>query len=185
MPFMPYHQDEQRAMPLFFKLSLASLLLGAASALAQPIYRVVDENGTVTYTDQKPADDAQPIDLPDLSVISSNAPEAATLIEGQANTPGVEPFQMRIAAPADGSTIANPEGRIEVQFETNLDIPPAAQLVVFVNDQPQPPMRELEMSLADLQPGEYRLHGELQSPSGRKLAESQAVVIQLASTESN
>ena len=172
-------------MPFLLKLSLATLLLGAASAVAQPIYRVVDENGTVTYTDQKPTDDAQPLDLPEISVISGNAPEAAALIEREGDAPGVEPFQMRISAPVDGVTVANPEGRIDIQFESNLEIPPAAQLVVFVNDQPQPPMRDLEMSLTDLQPGEYRLHGELQSPSGRKLAESQAIVVRLILAESS
>ncbi|HMA98613.1 MAG TPA: DUF4124 domain-containing protein [Wenzhouxiangella sp.] len=171
-------------MALFMKLLLAGLWFFATSVLAQPIYRVVDENGVVTYTDQKPTEDAKPLELPDLSVISGQAPEAAALIESEADDPSVEPFQMRIAEPSDGSNIVNSDGRLDIRFESNLDIPPAAQLVVFVNDQPQAPMREMVMSLTDLQPGEYRLQAELQTPSGRKLAESQAVVVQLLSAES-
>jgi len=171
-------------MPIFLKLLLIALWFSATGALAQPIYRVVDETGNVTYTDQKPTEDAEPLDLPDLSIINAQAPEAAILIESESGAPSVEPFQMSIAEPADGSIIANTEGRVDIRFESNLAVPPAAQLVVFVNDQAQAPMREMEMSLTDLQPGEYRLHAELHSPSGRKLAESQAVVVQLISADS-
>lgn len=40
-------------------ISLA-MLLAAGAALAQPVYRHVDKNGKVTFSDQPPAADAQP-----------------------------------------------------------------------------------------------------------------------------
>lgn len=161
------------------KALLAGFWLISSCLAAQPIYRVVDENGNVIYTDQKPTDEAEPLQLPDLSVISQTAPLVDTLIENEPSSPSVEPFRMRIAEPANGSLISSPEGRIDVRLESNLDIPPAAQLVVFVNDQPQAPVRELELSLTNLPPGRHQLQAQLQSPSGRKLAESEAVVVQL------
>ena len=47
-------------MPLTARLAALPLLLIAASALAQPLYRNVDKNGKVTYSDQPPAANAQP-----------------------------------------------------------------------------------------------------------------------------
>lgn len=163
---------------------IAGLWLIGTSAVAEPIYRVVDEQGNVTYTDQKPSDDAEPLDLPDISVISENAPEVESLISPDAPASDVEPFQMTIAEPDDGSVIANADGRIDIRLDSNLDIPPAAQLVVYLNGQPQPPVRTLELSLTDLSPGDYRLHAELQTPSGRKLAETESVRVQLIAVDS-
>lgn len=47
-------------MPMTVRLAALPLLLIAASALAQPLYRNVDKNGKVTYSDQPPAANAQP-----------------------------------------------------------------------------------------------------------------------------
>ncbi|MFW5816148.1 MAG: DUF4124 domain-containing protein, partial [Wenzhouxiangella sp.] len=55
---------QRRAMLPILRFLLAGLWLIGTSAVAQPIYRVVDEQGNVTYTDQKPSEDAEPLDLP-------------------------------------------------------------------------------------------------------------------------
>lgn len=47
-------------MPLTRRLAVLPLLLLAASALAQPLYRSVDKNGKVSYSDQPPTATAQP-----------------------------------------------------------------------------------------------------------------------------
>lgn len=176
--------QKRRAMFPFLRFFLAALWLIGTSAVAQPIYRVVDENGNVTYTDQKPSEDSEPLDLPDINVISEIDPEVESVIEPDGPGSDIEPFQMAIAEPADGSVIANDEGRIDISLDSNLDIPPAAQLVVYLNDQPQPPVRTLELTLADLPPGEYRLRAELQTPSGRALAETASVTVQLLAADS-
>lgn len=73
-------------------------VIACAACLAQPlfaqesggIYKVVDEEGNVTYTDQRPNDAAVPMDLPELSVIKTDpAPAAAapTAAEDQADRP--------------------------------------------------------------------------------------------------
>lgn len=170
-------------MSLPLRLFLAGLWLVAGCAFAQPIYRVIDENGNVTYTDQKPSDDAEPIDLPDLDIVGQNAPEVDRLITAGVPATPIEPFQMRIAEPAEGSVIANQDGHIDIRLESNLDIPPAAQLVVYLNDQPQPPIRTLEVTLTDLSPGDYRVRAELQTASGRRLATTASVAVRLIAAD--
>lgn len=170
-------------MSISLKMLLAGFCLISTGVLAQPIYRVVDENGNVTYTDQKPAEDAEPLDLPDINVISENDPEVEELIEPEPADGAVEPLQLTIAEPAEDAVIANSDGRIDIRLDSNLDIPPAAQMVVYLNDQPQPPIRSLELTLSDLSPGEYRLRAELQTPSGRVLAETESVSVRLIAAE--
>jgi hypothetical protein len=176
---------KRRTMHSILRLALAGLWLISVSAVGQPIYRVVDKDGNVTYTDQKPSDDASPIDLPEINVISESAPEVEQWIEPESLPSDIEPFRMTMAEPADGSVIANTEGQIDVRLDSNLDIPPAAQLVIYLNDQPQLPVRTLELTLTGLEPGQYRLHAELQTPSGRKLAETEAITVQLIAVDSS
>jgi hypothetical protein len=171
-------------MSLNLKILVAVCVCMLTLAHAQPIYRVVDENGNVTYTDQKPSDDAEPLNLPEISVISETTPVVERIVTEPAASPGVQPFQMQIVEPAPGSIITNAEGQIDLRLESNLDIPPAAQIVVLVNDQPQPPIRDMELSLLDLPPGDYELKAHLQAPSGRKLAETQSVSVRLVGADS-
>ncbi len=50
-------------------------LLSVSTAWAAEIWKVVDEDGNVTYTDQPPKDGAAPMDLPELSVIKTDIQE--------------------------------------------------------------------------------------------------------------
>ena len=56
-------------------IALAFCLVLPAPLAAQSsgeIYKVVDEHGNVTFTDQRPSSGAQPMDLPPLSVIETD-----------------------------------------------------------------------------------------------------------------
>lgn len=60
-------------MKLKTHLSGLVLLLAAGAALAQPVYRHVDKNGKVTFSDQPPAANAQPAAPRGGSVASASA----------------------------------------------------------------------------------------------------------------
>jgi hypothetical protein len=60
--------------------ALTCCMMLAAPLAAQStgeIYKVVDEDGNVTFTDQRPSAQAEPMDLPPLSVIETEIPEPA------------------------------------------------------------------------------------------------------------
>ena len=159
-------------------ISIIVLLL-CGTLLAQPIYKVVDEDGNVTYTDQKPDSDAEPIDLPEVNVVGSDSEAIEDVVAGTADEDASETFEIVISEPADGSLIANEEGRIDLTITSNLDIPPAAEMVVYINDRPQPAVQSSEISFTDLAPDEYRLRAELQTPSGRVLATTEEITTRL------
>ena len=162
----------------------ASALLLCSALLAQPIYKVVDEDGNVTFTDQKPDPGAEPIELPEVNVIGADSEEVEDLVAASADDDASEAFEIEISEPAHGSLIANEEGRIDLTITSNLDIPQAAELVVYINDRPQPAVQSSEISFTDLVPDEYRLRAELQTPSGRVLATTEEITTRLIAVDS-
>ncbi len=78
--------DHTTFLMVFFALSLAVM----AAPLSAQVYKVVDEDGNVTYTDQAPADGSPPVELRPISVIEAptyeKAPEATgeDAVEGEA-----------------------------------------------------------------------------------------------------
>lgn len=163
--------------------ALLGLLL-VCTALAQPIYKVEDEHGNITYTDQKPDEDADPIDLPEVNVVGETSPQIDEVITDPADDESVEPFEMALVEPEDGSLLANAEGRIDVTLSSNLAIPAAAEIVMYLNDEPQPAVTGTEVSFTGLEPDQYRLRAELQTPSGRVLATTPEITTRLISVDS-
>lgn len=154
---------------------LLSFLLATALA-AQPIYKVKDRDGNVIYTDQKPSEDAEPIDLPELGVLDDDRETLSeALQETPAIDPAIEPLVLVIARPAEGAQLSTSAEGVAVELQSNVDLPPSAQIVLFIDDEPQEPIRQLSFSLVGLEPGNYRLHAELQTPSGRVLTRTEAI----------
>ena len=119
------------------KLSLLSMLLCgglllADAAQAQDIYRVVDENGNVTYTDQKPSDDAQPMQLPELNVLEGDLETGVDPL-AEAESPSLD---FRIEQPAGGATITPEAGMLDVRMSIGIEIPPTARITLVLDGQP-------------------------------------------------
>ncbi len=166
---------------IIWPLALA-LALATGPLAAQEIYRVVDEHGNVTYTDQKPDDEADPLDLPELNVLGD---EEAPLPEEEAEVdPDQEPsgpLGFEIVSPAEGDVLEH--GSVHVEMDSNVAIPPTAQIVLFLNGQPQEPIRTMDITLDQVPPGPYQLRAELQTPEGRQLAETDSIRFEVSAPE--
>jgi hypothetical protein len=57
---------------LILTLSLVLFALVTASQVNAQVYKVVDEDGNITYTDEPPTPGAQPMELPEISVIETD-----------------------------------------------------------------------------------------------------------------
>ena len=157
-----------------FKLPFASGLLALLLALpasAQEIYRVVDEDGNVTYTDQKPSDDAEPMELPDLNVLEGEEGEAA-LAGGDTSAPSMN---FRIERPADNAVITTGSEQLDVVMGIAIDVPPTARIVLVLDGRELAAVRSLEAVIPTPPPGEHRLFARLETPSGRVLATTNPV----------
>ena len=173
-------------MTVRFAYWMLVLALIATPLAAQEIYRVVDEQGNVTYTDQKPEDGGETVDLPELNVLGDDddeapLPESDSDVETEIEADASGPLDFRIVSPGDGDTLE--EGNVQVEMDTNVAIPPTAQIVLFLNGQPQEPIRTLDITLDQVPPGPYQLRAELQTPEGRQLAETDSVRFEVSTAE--
>lgn len=157
-------------------LTILILSLGVAVSplIAQEIYRVVDEHGNVIYTDQKPDDEAEPLQLPELNVLEGDAEDLPLPDAGE---PAAErqPMNFRIEQPADGDTVTLTRSSLQVVMAIDIEIPPSAEIVLVLDGEPLEPVHSLQAGVDIPSPGEHRLFARLQTPSGRVLGTTDPV----------
>lgn len=154
---------------------LALMLLSALPLMAQDkIYKVVDADGNVTYTDQKPDDDSEPIDLPELSIV--DPVEIGTLpARAQGEAEAAPELAFSIASPMQDETIWNTGFTVDVQMSLNTEVPVGAQIVLFVDGEQKATTRALSTTLRDVYRGPHTIRAELQTQTGQVLASTQSV----------
>lgn len=163
------------SFPTFAAL-LFSLALLSGPLMAQPIYKVVDEHGNVTYTDQKPSDSAEPMDLPELTPVESQAVEPLIAPDDEAP---VERMVFRIIDPAPDADVLSDDGSLTIELDSNVPIPPTAQVVLYIDGIAQEPTMGSRIVVEGIAAGEHSLRAELQTASGRMLAISEEIYVRV------
>ncbi len=172
-------------------LGLAALL--ASGMLAAQVYKVVDEHGNVTYTDQPPPDGTPPMELPELSVVESEedvtaVADPATLLnadpvdaDGLAATPEKTPRELRqmfsdfrILTPTQDETFWGTANVVVVTWGANAAYEEGMQVSVVVNGDPQDvdPNRNLPLTLDR---GEHQVYAVLRDNRGRRIMTTDTV----------
>lgn len=133
------------------------LLLGCFTAQAQ-VYKWVDENGVVHYTDKPPSSSAKPAKLPALQTFKGDVP-ALDRFEKPADPAASKATKLRITSPATDETFRNEsEGQISVSVVVTPALLPDQDLVYFVNGVQQgDPTRNSSQTLQVQERGEHRL----------------------------
>lgn len=159
-------------------IALTILLLPFAASAEGEIYKVVDKDGNVTFTDQRPSADAQPVDLPPLSVIQTDmpAPEAPAdaASAGEEDAP-LTPRDLRrqyrdfrISRPLPEETFWGTENTVVVTWESSSPIPPEMKVLLFVDGKSQPAPASGGVSLT-LDRGEHQVYAELRDERNRRI----------------
>ena len=159
----------------------ALLCLLALPAWAQ-VYKTVDEEGNVTYTDQPPPDGAQPMDLPELSVVETDyeAPPAKTADADAAPTEPT-PRELRkmyrdfkITRPMQEETFWGTANQVVVSWGSSKPMAPSMSVRVYVDGQLQTG-GEGDMMALTLDRGEHTVYAELLDARGRRVATSETI----------
>lgn len=157
---------------------LTAALLGSSPLLAQEIYRIVDEHGNVTYTDQKPDDHAQPMELPELNVLDQG--DGQSLIERaareQAQATPAQSMNFRILHPADGARVGGQAELLRIFMDIGIEVPATAQIVPLLNHVELEPVHSLEADIPMPGPGRHLLSARLETPSGMVLGTTETIV---------
>lgn len=167
---------------LSFLLALALPIAGAAEG---EIYRVVDQDGNVTFTDQRPSDSAQPMDLPPLSVVESAmeppAPTAQAATGGEETVNEPTPRELRrrfgdfrITQPAQEETFWGTANTVVVAWGSSQPPLPDMTARLFVDGTPQDVPAFGNVSLT-LDRGEHTVYAELLDARKRLIVTTETV----------
>jgi len=162
---------------------LASLLAATASPVVAQVYKTVDENGNVTYTDQPPGDGSKPIKLAPISVIEAptyeKAPEAT---EGDGAEKELSLGYMRrvykdfaITSPAQEESVWKPDGPIAVTWGAKTELQPGMQVTLYLNGSRHTTTAQPMIPLTGLDRGEHTLKAELRDTRNRIVATTETV----------
>ena len=166
-------------------IMLAFLIASPVVFAEGEIYKVVDENGNVTFTDQRPSSDAQPMDLPPLSVIESDAESpaaAATAAQAEAeNARPPTPRDLRklfsdfsITRPLPQETFWGTANTVVVTWASSQQILPGMKVMLYVNGTAQEAPPEGGVSLT-LDRGEHQVYAELRDERNRRIISTDPV----------
>ena len=156
----------------------------APAALAE-VYKSVDENGNVVYTDTPPEPGATPMELRELSVVpvpeyasKKKAVKSAGLEEGEA--PSLDQLRrgyrdFTLTSPEPEQTFAGTGNVATIAWDTRFELQPGMSVVVYIDDQALPPTTADVINSPPLDRGEHRVRAELMDAANRTIASTDPV----------
>jgi len=170
------------------KLYLSAFLLSVTLTMALPVsaqvYKSVDENGTVIYSDTPPAKDAKPVKLPPISIVEApDYPKAANVAADKAEEESG--FSLRslrrsykdfaIVAPKQDESIFHPQGPVTAAWSTHYQLQPGMQVTMILDGKEQAPTTAQIIPLGKLDRGEHRVQAVLTDAKQRNIASTATV----------
>jgi hypothetical protein len=156
------------------------LLILLSASIQADVYKSVDENGEVIFSDQ-PTPNAQRMKLPELPTYK------ALPVPGLSSSPKTAPVaspydSLKIVAPENDATIRDNQGvvRVEVALEPPLMSKQGHKIQFYLNGEPHGiPVGTMSISFSNLDRGTYTLSTSVVDASGAVLMTSDPVVFHL------
>ena len=170
------------ALLILFAFSLTFM---TGQSMAQ-VYKIVDENGNVTFTDQPPPDGSGPIELRPISIIEAPTFETPEKVEDEGAEAGEgKEMSLRylrsnyadfaIVAPQQEESVWQPDSAVTVAWNTRYQLQPGMQVTVAVDGVEQSTTSEQIIPLTGLERGEHTLTAELVDARNRRIATADPV----------
>jgi len=157
------------------------LMLSATPLLAQ-VYKVVDKDGNVTYTDQAPADGSRPIELKPISVVEAptyqtkpKANDAEADKEMSIRDLRKNYRDFAIVSPQQEESVWRPDGPFPVAWNTKYALQEGMQVTIFLDGKKHTTTTQQMVPMANLDRGEHVLTAQLRDANNRLVAEAAPV----------
>lgn len=172
----------QKALRMTF---FAVLLMTLAFPLMAQVYKVVDENGNVSYTDQPPGDGSKPIKLAPISVIEAPEYEKAPEVEnegeeGDEKQPSLSYLRriykdFSIISPVQEESVWKPNGPVAVAWNVRTALQPGMKVTLYLDGAEHVTTVESIIPLSNLDRGEHILRAELKNSKNQVVATAPTV----------
>jgi hypothetical protein len=167
----------------FLTLTVLFLAL-AAMPLTAEVYKVIDEDGNVTFTDRPPGDGSKPMELQPISVVE--APVYELKPKPAAEGEDGEPLSLRtlrgmyrdfvIVAPQSEESIWHPDAPITVAWSTGTPLQTGMKANVSVDGKLQANTTDRVVPVANLERGEHTVTAELTNERNQTVATANPIV---------
>jgi hypothetical protein len=166
---------------LRFRFAIIGLILSLVSSTdaTAEIYKTVDKNGRVTFSDTPPPNTtAKPIEL---KSINTTPPPVAiptnTIINAPSSTPTANTYQVQIIAPANGTTLLADERSVTVSISLNGPLQNDDLLAYKLDGNIIAKTTESSYTFNEPPRGEHSLTVDVIDKDGKSLAQSDAVTL--------
>lgn len=163
---------------------LSCLLLAAASAsvYAAEVYKHVDKDGVVHYSDQPPTKNAKPVVLPPIQVVSPpSRPPMALPDTPLPDMTGGAPLSARIVSPSPDETFRGDDRRLAVAVSLDRPLPEGYGLRYLLDGAAQnpEPTRALNFTLEGVERGEHLISVVTVNASGKEVGRAAPVIVHM------
>jgi uncharacterized protein DUF4124 len=159
------------------RLFITTLCLIFSLALTAEVYRSVDKNGNVVFTDQ-PSPDAELIELDELQTI--DAPSTGNFeYTPPPEKPAPRYSAVTIISPQNDVAIRDNAGNVTVNIATQPDLRSSDELVLFMDGKEIILGKSTAKALTALDRGTHQLRAAIRDANGRILQSSPSVIFHL------
>lgn len=176
---------------MLVKLMKGLMLLLLCLPAAAEVYRLVDKDGSITYTDQPQADaQVSPIVLPHLNKMKATVPteepqsDVSETIQGAEKTE-VEPTfagysRAVILAPNNNEVIPNQQRNIIIQLSVEPQLQTGHRIQFWIDGKAQgAPVSATSYQMNDLERGSHNLSAQIVNDQGRVLISAGSVEVHI------
>lgn len=163
---------------------LIALGLVVACAAQAQVYKRVDDQGNVTYSDE-PGPDSEKVQLPEIQTYTPRPIKSTSSSTGAAAQPAddageTRPYTIRITAPANDATVINNEGTVPVLASIDPPLGASEGIVFYLNGQQvTEPGKAAGVTLSFVDRGTHTVRADVIGASGKTVAKSEVVVFHL------
>jgi len=166
------------------------ILLAACSvATAAEVYRWVDQDGEVHYSD-RPHEDAEKVTLPQAQTFSAPVPQKSTGGSNAGkdrrgdNKKDVSYSSVNIVSPKSGEVLWNTGGSMKVSVSTQPSLRRGHTLMIYLDGQVVGGLtgNQREIKLNEIYRGEHALHAEVHNADGSVVEKGNAVTFTVQQT---
>lgn len=164
---------------LVIMATLFALVVPQAVVAEGEIYKVVNPDGSITFTDQKPSAGAQPVELKPLSVVETDIQVPVAAAPEEPAEPTVRDLRrqfrdFRITQPQHEETFWGTSNSVVISWGASQAIPDSMTVVLFVDGQLSEAPASGSVSMT-FERGEHQAYAELRDAADRRIVTTQAV----------
>ncbi len=161
---------------LFLVLCVA---LASSAVQAQKVYKIIQPDGTVEFTDVPPPDvPAQQIEVPPLNISKPLAPPPGSSSQSATGAPASY-SEFRITRPANGESIRDNAGTVNVDLSLQPKLRRGDKIDLYLDGQSIGGGKATGITLTDMDRGSHSIKAVVKNADGQVVARSNSVTFTL------